>query len=77
MRRPRQAEQKAAPHPTLSPQAAGRGSETLAVLMDFAEPGAVLDEVETIEEIAPRMLDLLRSLPSGTRVYLRLKQTVH
>jgi hypothetical protein len=45
--------------------------------MDFAEPGAVLDEVETIEEIAPRMLDLLRSLPSGTRVYLRLKQTVH
>ena len=72
-----QAEQKAAPHPTLSPQAAGRGSEKLAVLMDFAAPGAVLGEVETIEEIAPRMLALLRSLPSGTRVYLRLKQTVH
>jgi hypothetical protein len=42
-----------------------------------AEPGAVFDEVETIDEIAPRMLALLRSLPSGTRVYLRLKRTVH
>ena len=41
------------------------------------EPGAVFGEVETIDEIAPTMLILLRELPSGTRVYLRLKRTVH
>jgi hypothetical protein len=42
-----------------------------------AEPGAVFGEVETIDEIAPTMLALLRALPSGTRVYLRLKRTLH
>ena len=42
-----------------------------------AEPGVVFGEVETIDEIAPTMLALLRALPSGTRVYLRLKRTLH
>jgi hypothetical protein len=42
-----------------------------------ADPGAVFGEVETIEEIAPTMLALLRALPSGTRVYLRLKRTLY
>jgi len=42
-----------------------------------ADPGAFFGEVETIDEIAPTMLALLRTLPSGTRVYLRLKRTVH
>ena len=41
------------------------------------EPGAVFGEVDTIDEIAPTMLVLLRALPSGTRVYLRVKRTVH
>jgi len=42
-----------------------------------AEPSAVFGEVETIDEIAPTMLALLRALPSGTRIYLRLKQALH
>ena len=33
-----------------------------------AEPGAVFDEVDTIDEIAPGVLALLRALPEGTRV---------
>jgi hypothetical protein len=41
------------------------------------DPGAVFGEVETIDEIAPTMLALLRALPSGTRIYLRLKRTLH
>jgi hypothetical protein len=44
---------------------------------DEDEPGAVFGEVETIDEIAPTMLALLRVLPSGTRIYLRLKRTLH
>lgn len=42
-----------------------------------AEPGAVFGEVETIDEIAPTMLDLQRTLPSGTRIYLRLIRREH
>jgi hypothetical protein len=42
-----------------------------------AEPSAVFGEVETIDKIAPTMLALLQELPSGTRVYLRVKRTPH
>ena len=42
-----------------------------------ADPGVVFGEVETVEEIAPMMLALLQALPSGTRIYLRLKRTLH
>jgi hypothetical protein len=55
--------------------------------LDDDEPGAfdravaalteVFGEVETIDEIAPTMVALLRALPSGTRIYLRLKRTLH
>jgi hypothetical protein len=44
---------------------------------DVAEPSVVFGEVESIDEIAPTMLALLQALPSGTRIYLRLKRAPH
>jgi hypothetical protein len=41
------------------------------------EPGAVFGEVETFDDLAPTLLALLQALPSGTRIYLRVKCTVH
>lgn len=44
---------------------------------DEGETSAFFGEVETIDEIAPTLLALLQALPSGTRIYLRLKRTFH
>ncbi len=41
------------------------------------EPDVVFAEVETFEELAPTLHALLLGLPSGTRVYVRVKRTVH
>jgi hypothetical protein len=38
---------------------------------------AVFGEVDTVDDLGPALHALLLALPHGTRVYVRLKQTVH
>jgi hypothetical protein len=33
----------------------------------------IFEEVETFEDLAPRMQELLLTMPPGTRIYLRLR----
>ena len=34
---------------------------------------AIFEEVDKVEDIAPRMLELLLTEPEGTRIYLRVR----
>jgi hypothetical protein len=40
---------------------------------------AIFEEVDELEDVAPRMIELLLTSPEGTRIYLRVRnrRTIH
>jgi hypothetical protein len=37
----------------------------------------IIEEVERFEDLGPRMQELLLTSPEGTRIYLRVRRTIH